>query len=122
MCATINSVPLHPHHDIALHQFHQRQRARLRGRAGRRRLVRTRAPGAPHQAGRRAGLGRALSDAARAYAQAAEGADPITRLSCRIQVGCTLQSGYFEDGAALLFSLLREHDHAPPGSYRRVTL
>jgi hypothetical protein len=84
------------------------------------------------EAGRRAILikrGGALAsagrcpDAARAYAEAAEGADPITQLSCRIQVADQLlQSGYLEEGTALLFSLFREHDRALPSSQLRIGL
>jgi len=67
-----------------------------------------------------AGRGR---DAADAYTKAAEGADPTTQLTCRIQVADQLvQSGRFESGATLLFSLLREHGHALPGSQLQVLL
>ena len=62
-------------------------------------------------------------DAASAYANAADGADPITQLSCRIQVADQLvQSGYLEKGATLLFSLFQEHGHDLPGSQLQVAL
>ena len=67
-----------------------------------------------------AGRGR---DAADAYTKAAEGADPTTQLTCRIQVADQLvQSGRFESGATLLFSLLREHGHELPGSQLQIVL
>ena len=60
-------------------------------------------------------------DAARVYADAATGADPITQLSCRIQEAEQLvQSGHLDRGAALLFSLFREHGHDVPGSQRQT--
>ncbi len=75
------------------------------------------------------GLGGALAsagrspDAAGAYAKAAEGADPITQLSCRIQVADQLlQSGHLEEGTALLFSLLREHGHDLPDSPLQIAV
>jgi eukaryotic-like serine/threonine-protein kinase len=62
-------------------------------------------------------------DAARAYAEAAEGADPSTQLSCRTQVvDQFLQSGYLEQGAELLLSLFRECGHAVPRSQLRLML
>ncbi len=55
--------------------------------------------------------------AAAVYAKAAEGADPITQLSCRIQEADQLvQSGHLERGATLLFSLFQEHGHPVPSS------
>ncbi|HEY0483944.1 MAG TPA: protein kinase [Kofleriaceae bacterium] len=62
-------------------------------------------------------------EAARAYTRAAEGADPITQLTCRIEVADQLvQSGLLETGAALMFSLFQEHGHHLPGSQVQVAL
>jgi len=62
-------------------------------------------------------------DAARVYAKAAEGADPVTQLACRIEVADQLvQSGLLETGADLLFSLFQEYGHGVPRSQLQVVL
>ncbi|HEX7838694.1 MAG TPA: protein kinase [Kofleriaceae bacterium] len=60
-------------------------------------------------------------EAAEAYRQAAEGADAVTQLSCRIQMADQLmQSGHLESGITLLFSLFREHGHEVPRSQPQI--
>jgi serine/threonine protein kinase len=62
-------------------------------------------------------------DAAKAYDEAAVGADPMTQLTCRIQVADQLvQSGRLEGGARLLLSLFEEHGHAVPRSQTQIML
>ncbi|HEX7837877.1 MAG TPA: protein kinase [Kofleriaceae bacterium] len=62
-------------------------------------------------------------DAARAYRKAAEGAEPVTQLTCRIEVADQLvQSGLLETGAALLFSLFQENGHHLPRSQLTMAL
>ncbi|HEX8107035.1 MAG TPA: protein kinase [Kofleriaceae bacterium] len=62
-------------------------------------------------------------EAAKAYHEAAVGADPTTQLTCRIQGADQLvQSGQLASGASLLFSLFEEHGHAVPRSQMQITL
>jgi serine/threonine protein kinase len=62
-------------------------------------------------------------EAAKAYDEAAVGADPTTQLTCRGQVAFQLvASGQLESGARLLFSLFKEHGHAVPRSHRQILL
>lgn len=81
-----------------------------------RRTIRIKLAGALASAGRG-------PEAAEVYKRAAEGADPITQLDCRIQVADQLmQSGHLETGIDLLFSLFREQGHDVPDSQRQILL
>jgi serine/threonine protein kinase len=62
-------------------------------------------------------------DAARAYRKAAEGAEPVTQLTCRIEVADQLvQSGLLETGATAMFQLFQENGHHLPGSQLTMAL